>query len=386
VRTRKPKAAAAVEASKPDDVYQSSDELPEHLKARYEALLEDYDRQVEKKIEEIQNRMIAESEKIYNEMMVDAMSLSKTVRNQKWEDQLPFIDAIMTTSSNDAAGSGTNRNVALDVAKKADAAQEIQKLKEQIASDVQTAIKVDKAAKSTVKKAAAGGAPRTRGASSSENMVPPPPSSAVRASSRTRKMSVKAAAAAGTPGKVGAMDESVLTSTANTTRTRGRRVLQTPGNISIVAGPPSTFSSMGFPLITPKVDLRTPMPRTAMRNPKPNETLVSLSGSPVSAMRNPKPNETLYSSSGSPVYVAGATARRGKGGRGKAAATAPLPPPSKTATIPIGRDQDLQLNVDDLGEDDGDDDNDLPMLDDDAIAKVKAVHNKLGKLLANRLK
>ena len=48
-----------------------------------------------------------------------------------------------------------------------------------------------------------------------------------------------------TPGGLGAVDESILTSTINRTVVggRGRRVLQTPGNISMVC-PPKTVSKL----------------------------------------------------------------------------------------------------------------------------------------------
>ena len=42
-------------------------------------------------------------------------------------------------------------------------------------------------------------------------------------------------------------------------------------------------TGMKTPLITPKFDIRTPLNRSVMRLAKPNETLVSLSGSPVIA-------------------------------------------------------------------------------------------------------
>lgn len=325
-KTRKPKAAAAA-APVNDDVYQSTDELPDHLKARYEALLEDFDMQVDKKIEELTNRMIAEGEKFYNDTMVGMMKLSSSKRKEKWEDQLQFLEL-------PSAAAASGKNVALETAKKAEQAQEeIKQLKEKIANDVQTAMKEDKAAKSTVKKRQA-----PRGLADESAMEGP---STVRKSSRTRKSKMPF-----TPGKAGQMDESVLTSTANTTRTRGRRVLQTPGNISIVAPPTS------LPFITPKVDLRTPMPVSVMRISKPNETLFSMNGSPV-------------------IGGAGVTTSKRGGGKGRKAAPAP------DAIVAIGGNKELQLNLDD---------NVLPefQLDADAAAKVEAVRNQLDRLLKNR--
>ena len=58
------------------------------------------------------------------------------------------------------------------------------------------------------------------------------------------------AAGAATPGGPGGVDESILTSTVNRTVAgkggRGRRVLQTPGNISMVC-PPRTVSKVSQP-------------------------------------------------------------------------------------------------------------------------------------------
>ena len=98
-------------------------------------------------------------------------------------------------------------------------------LKDEIAKMKESAIKEDEnraaAAKSTVKgKRGRGGAPAT--------------------GSRKSKRST-----ATTPGGLGSVDESILTSTINRTVVggRGRRVLQTPGNISMVC-PPKTVSKV----------------------------------------------------------------------------------------------------------------------------------------------
>jgi len=323
VRTRKPKAAA-----KSDDVYQSTDELPDDLKARYEALLEDYDRQIEKKMEEMANQMTAMGEKFYTDTIVSVMKLSTSVRKQNWEDQLQFL----------VLDDNCEKNFAVETAKKAEQAEEqIRQLKEQIAADVQSAIKEDKA-KSTAKKRKAT---TTRGLA--EASVIEAPSTGLRKSARSRTTS-KVPFTPG--GKANQMDESVLTSTANTTRTRGRRVLQTPGNISMVA-PPAAAQSM-HPFITPKVDLRTPMP--------------------VSVMRNAKPNEIAFSMNGSPIMPGATTVR--KGAKGRKAAPAP------DAIVAIGGNKELQLNL-------GDDALPNFQLDAEAKAKIEAVRNQLKRLLDN---
>ena len=57
------------------------------------------------------------------------------------------------------------------------------------------------------------------------------------------------------------------------TRGRGKTGMQTPATSAKPAG--------GLPFITPKFNTATPLHRTAMRVPKPDEVALSLNGSPL---------------------------------------------------------------------------------------------------------
>ena len=61
--------------------------------------------------------------------------------------------------------------------------------------------------------------------------------------------------------------------TPMTGRNRSKMLMQTPFN--------NPNSHPGLPFITPKFSMATPLHKSVMRTAKPNEMLVSLSGSPV---------------------------------------------------------------------------------------------------------
>ena len=256
---------------------------------------------VEAKIEELVNKAKAKAESTYHFCMVEMMKCSSSIRKMKWEDTYDMFQARSAPKQE----------------QESKVKDEIQKIKDQIALDVQSAIKENKSARKRA-----------------------PPSTGVRKS--TRKRTTRNAF---TPG--GLQDETVLTSTANTTRTRGRRLLQTPCNISIVA-PPSAL-----PMITPKIGGIEPFtPQTGAK----------------SALRIPKPNETTFSINGSPIYTGATTLKRGKGRKAFVPA----------ATVGLGDGRELILEKLD--------DADAPdiQLDEDAIAKVLAVKKQLDKLLKYR--
>lgn len=237
----KTKRAAA--PAKKEDVYGSIDELPDDVKERYKTLLEDFDRTVEEKISEERNKAKAVAERIHNQYMMDLMKLSKAERNRNWEEVLAEYES--ARHRGDGEGRESDKE-----SEEEDMKQAKEDIASQIASEVASANKRYKTAGTSAAKikAAAGGGGSVRRSSRKRGAAPEP------------------------------FDETVLTSTANSTRMRARRGLQTPGDISIVAPP---TGPAGLPLITPKVNLATPFCSTLARNPRPNEISYSVNGSPI---------------------------------------------------------------------------------------------------------
>ena len=110
-------------------------------------------------------------------------------------------------------------------------------------------------------------------------------------------------------------------------------------------GQPTAFST---PAITPKFDPSAPIHRTAMRLAKPNETLMSLSGSPV--------------------YSVTTTAKK----RGKAAAAAA----AAAAQISLGHGRTLVLPEVRPGEP-----AQAPELDDEAREKLESISSQINSML-----
>lgn len=81
-------------------------------------------------------------------------------------------------------------------------------------------------------------------------------------------------------------DASAMPPPTNVRRSTRKRTTKMPyGMETPLAGPSKRIATgvKATPMITPKFDPTTPLSRTVMRLAKPNETLVSLSGSPVYA-------------------------------------------------------------------------------------------------------
>lgn len=343
-KTRKPKAAAPVADQVSAALAKAKNKLtPEELK-RYQFLLEDYDRQIEKKIDEIHKKAMDKVESHYRECMVSIMKLPTATRKLNWEDYAPYLMEPEPEADEQHESERTEEGSGSEAPSNDDKENKMRQLKDEIAKMKECAIKEDEnraaAAKSTVKgKRGRGGAPAT--------------------GSRKSKRST-----ATTPGGVGAVDESILTSTINRTVVggRGRRVLQTPGNISMVC-PPKTVSKLparnlgheGVPA-TPAAFAKNDQPRVAM------------------------PNELSYSVNWSPIVSAtggAAMSTMPRGGRTKRGAPAQPQPNPGSVALPIGGGRELQF---DLNESDDEEGPGLK-LDPEAFAKVKAIHQKLALLL-----
>jgi len=322
-KTRKPRGAAAAAPNQAMALEKAKDKLSPEDQEKYASMLEDFDKQVEKKIKEIENEATAKADNFYRMCMMEIMKLPTSVRNLKWEDTAPHL----MEPEEENEEQSTLPAVKSNEDKEND---EIRQLRDEIAEMKETALKTTSKSKT---------AKRTR--------VP---------STATRTSKGLTAAGAATPGGPGGVDESILTSTVNRTTAgkggRGRRVLQTPGNISMVLGPPRTHS---------KVQNMTNMvPATPAAMAKTTE------------VRSIKPNEIGYSENWSPLAMPGTTTTtKGRGKKGKMAA-APVP----DAKLEIGGGRELQIQVDKNNDT-------IPdlQLDPEALERIRNVRNELDKLL-----
>jgi len=338
-KTKKPRGGGKANEKDPavEALAKAKDKMSPEDYDRYKILLEDYDRQVEKKLEELENRAMAEADKAYRETMVQLMSLPTSIRNLNWEDNAQWI---MEPEPQQTGDQGQADNVEASGVEKENKENELKELRDQIAVMKANAIHdvKDQASKalSTVKgKGKLGGRNTGNG---------------------TKRLTAAAAATSGTPGGMaGSVDVSILTSTINRTMAgnggRGRRVLQTPGNISMVC-PPATGRKPS------KLNLEfSQVPTTPA-------VLTKEAGN----MRVTKPGEQTYafSNNWSPLVTTAIVAA-------SSVALAGF-----DAIIDLGGERELQINLD---ESDGDT---VVYLDPEALAKLKAVRQKIDKLLENQ--
>jgi len=352
-KTKKPRGGGKANEKDPavEALAKAKDKMSPEDYDRYKTLLEDYDRQVEKKLEELENRAMAEADKAYRETMVQLMTLPTSIRNLNWEDNAHWI---MEPEPHQTGDQDQADNVEASGVEKENKENELKELRDQIAVMKANAIHdvKDQASKaqSTVKgKGKLGGRNTGNG---------------------TKRLTAAAAATSGTPGGMaGSVDESILTSTINRTMAgnggRGRRVLQTPGNISMVC-PPATG--------------RKPSKLNQEFSQVPTTPAV-MAKEHAGNMRVLKPGEQTYtftySNNWSPLLTT-AKATTGRGGRGRKGLAASSVAKAVDAKIDIGGERELQLNLD---ESDGDT---VVHLDPEALAKIKAVRQKIDKLLENQ--
>ena len=108
---------------------------------------------------------------------------------------------------------------------------------------------------------------------------------AVRAAKAELKQGCSSTAKKSSRKKMGKTPSSVLMPPPSTGLRRSTRK-RVPTNLELTT--PMSRSRASSMMITPKFDTTTPMSRSVMRLAKPNETLVSLSGSPVCAVSTVK--------------------------------------------------------------------------------------------------
>jgi len=223
------------------DVYEKVEDLPEVRQKNYFSILEDFDKQVEARIEETYSSIGAIQTQIRSQFKVAMLQQSRSVRSMKVEDF--YYNNI-------------------DNANNLDLTVECAKVAVSVSNDVNNEVKTT--VKGPVSKKDGGGKKRSK---KSSILAQGPPMTGTRKSSRKRL--------APSWGGEAPLASSTLTaaalggfSTIKSSRTKGR-----------VAQP---LSELGTSMITPKFDPATPLHRTAMRTQKADEKfLVSMNGSPV---------------------------------------------------------------------------------------------------------
>jgi len=225
------------------DVYEKAEDLPEGRKKIYDSILEDFDKQVDARIEQIFSSIGAIQTQIRSQFKVARLQLPRNVRSMKAEDF--YYNDI-----------GNNNTLDLTV--------ECAKVAVSISNTVSNEVKT---VKGQNKKKDGG---RKGNKKNSSILAQGPSMTATRKSSRKRVASslvsdVPLASSTLTMAALGGF------STMKTSRTKGRVAqLQTPS------------LELGTTMITPKFNPATPLHRTAMRTQKADEKfLVSMDGSPV---------------------------------------------------------------------------------------------------------
>ena len=326
-----------------DDLY-ALEQLPEDKKKCYHSLLEDFDKQVEARIEEARAEVEKIMKQLQNAYKVEIFKLPKDQKNLLIEDLvLKNMEMNRNKSDNPMRESSIFQS-------------NLAKVSESVDSLVTKEVaKVEKSAK----KKGRGGTSTVKKTKSKQYFNEPPPPSTLRRSSRKRIPSNRSMFSVETPLAGAGYAKGPLTSTAYSNRTRamGRNgsVMQTPCGPNYASGFPDV--SCVLPAITPKFNIETPLTKQ------------------MSIMRPANQNETLMSLRGSPIYV-GETARKNR----RAKAPAPSSPDDHVS-VKIGDGKKLVIPIDqNLGEEE----NATPLdLDQENIKRIKALRDNLSKLLEN---
>jgi len=225
------------------NVYEKAEDLPEGRKKIYDSILEDLDKQVEARIEQINSAIGALQKQIKSQFKVALLQQSRATRQLKVED-FYYKDSEVVAEDG-----------------KTDLTVECAKLAVSISNNV------SKEVKTTVKGATSTKKRRTKKSSILASHGAGPPMTGVRRSTRKR---LEPSWLSETPLASSTLTSAALGgfgfSTAKTTRAKGRL--------------PSAAAQT--PMIAPKFDMATPLNRTVSRTAKADEKfLMSMQGSPV---------------------------------------------------------------------------------------------------------
>jgi len=316
------------------------EEMPDERKKQYESLLEDFDKQVEAHIEEVIANMLKLQTSIRSDYKVETFKLSKQQRDLLQEDLV--LKNIQAKKANVPVRESSifTKQMLAEVA-------------ENVESSVTNQVEQMIIQKSSRKRGRGGTTAKKPKAKRSASYS----TTQLRRSTRKRIPSERSMLAMNTPFGNG-LAKGPLTSTAYSNRTRnmGKTIMQTP------SGPAHPFAladvSNVLPAITPKFDIATPFHQqlTLMRIAQPNETVMSVRGSPIDV---------------------GQTAQKGRRGQVR-----PASPPSDLLAVPLGHGRRLMVpTTEEAGEVE---ENTTPMdLDAEAFAKIRALRKHLDNLLKN---
>lgn len=244
------------------DVYEKVEDLPESRKERLDSILEDFDKEVAARIEQINSAITALQTQIKSQFKVTLLKEPRNIRRMKVED-------FYYNSEDDDQAIADKLNITVECAKVAMA------VNDQISNEVKTNVK-SKGKKGTSK--------TSKKKSSILAQGPALSGTGMRRSTRKRTApswisETPLASSTLTAAALGGF------TTAKSTRAKGRLFSQTPsasgfGNIS------------ALPMITPKFDPTTPLARTAMRTQRNDEKfLMSMNGSPVYVAKKTSKNK-----------------------------------------------------------------------------------------------
>jgi len=222
-------------APKSKDVYEKAEDLPESKKKIYDSILEDFDKQVEARIEQIYSAIGAMQTQIRSKFKVALLQQSRSTRGLKVEDYY-------YNNSNDE-----NLDLTVQCAKVAVSVNNI------ISNEVKTNAKTGKKKE-----------PRTTTKKKSSILAQGPTTTGTRKSTRKRTAPSWLA-------------ETPLASSTLTAAALGGFSSAKPA-----AGRSKGHMAAQTPMITPKFDTTKPLNRTIMRTQKADEKfLMSMNGSPV---------------------------------------------------------------------------------------------------------
>jgi len=232
------------------NVYEKAEDLPEGRKKIYDSILEDLDKQVEARIEQINSAIGALQKQIKSQFKVALLQQSRATRQLKVED-FYYKDSEVVAEDG-----------------KTDLTVECAKLAVSISNNVSKEVKTTVKGATSAKKSqpnATSSKRRTKKSSILASHGAGPPMTGVRRSTRKR---LEPSWLSETPLASSTLTSAALGgfSTAKTTRAKGRL--------------PSAAAQT--PMIAPKFDMATPLNRTVSRTAKAEEKfLMSMQGSPV---------------------------------------------------------------------------------------------------------
>jgi len=234
------------------NVYEKAEDLPEGRKKLYDSILEDFDKQVEARIEQLNSAIGSLQKQIKSQFKMKLLQQSRATRQLKVED-LYYKDK-------DSSSEEEKTDLNVECAKLAVS------ISNNISKEVKTTVcgGVTKGKKSP---------PATKGRRTKKSSIlachGAVPSSGVRRSTRKKLATswLDETGPSATPLASSTLTAAALGgfSTAKTSRSKGR-----------------LLSAAQTPMITPKFDMATPLNRTVSRTAKADEKfLMSMQGSPV---------------------------------------------------------------------------------------------------------